>query len=76
MSEDTTPEGMAAAERERRLERYEAFAAGVREDYGSAVSQMDDLRAQDRVKTATYRQLYAYKSTLGEILDRLEECGL
>lgn len=76
MSEDTTPEGMAAAERERRLESYEAFAAGVREDYGSAVRQMDDLRAQDRVKTATYRQLYAYKSTLGEILDRLEECGL
>ena len=48
----------------------------MREDYGSAVRQMDDLRAQDRVKTATYRQLYAYKSTLGEILDRLEECGL
>ncbi|MEE1210182.1 MAG: hypothetical protein U0K60_09120 [Parafannyhessea umbonata] len=76
MSEDTTPEGMAAAERERRLERYEAFAAGVREDYGNAVRQMDDLRAQDRVKTATYRQLYAYKLTLDEILDRLEECGL
>ena len=76
MSEDTTPEGMAAAERERRLERYEAFAAGVREDYGNAVRQMDDLRAQDHVKTATYRQLYAYKLTLGEILDRLEECGL
>lgn len=76
MSDDSTAGGMVAAERERRLERYEAFAAGVREDYGSAVRQMDDLRAQDRVKTATYRQLYAYKSTLGEILDRLEECGL
>lgn len=76
MSDDTTTAGMAAAERERRLERYEAFAAGGREDYGNAVRQMDDLRAQGRVKTATYRQLFAYKSTLGEILDRLEECGL
>ncbi|MGN0076143.1 MAG: hypothetical protein ACI38Z_04120 [Parafannyhessea sp.] len=76
MSEDSKSEGMAQAERERRLERYEAFAASVREDYGTTQRQMDDLRAQDRVKTATYRQLYAYKCTLGEILDRLEECGL
>ena len=41
MSDDSTAGGMVAAERERRLERYEAFAAGVREDYGSAVRQME-----------------------------------
>ena len=37
---------------------------------------MDDLRAQNKVKTATYRQLFATRLTLKEIDRRLVERGL
>ena len=42
-----------------RLAAYEAFAAEVREELSSTVARMEDLQAQNKVKTATYRQLRA-----------------
>ncbi len=38
-----------------RLAAYEAFAAEVREELSSTVARMEDLQAQNKVKTATYR---------------------
>ncbi len=49
-----------------RLAAYEAFAAEVREELSSTVARMEDLQAQNKVKTATYRQLFAARVTLEE----------
>lgn len=54
-----------------RLAAYEAFAAEVREELSSTVARMEDLQAQNKVKTATYRQLFAARVTLKEIDRRL-----
>lgn len=59
-----------------RLAAYEAFAAEVREELSSTVARMEDLQAQNRVKTATYRQLFAARVTLKEIDRRLASYGL
>ena len=59
-----------------RLAAYEAFAAEVREELSSTVARMEDLQAQDKVKTATYRQLFAARDTLKEIDRRLATHGL
>ena len=59
-----------------RLAAYEAFAAEVREDLSGTVARMEDLQAQNKVKTATYRQLFAARVTLKEIDRRLASHGL
>lgn len=59
-----------------RLAAYEAFAAEVREELSGTVARMEDLQAQNKVKTATYRQLFAVRVTLKEIDRRLASHGL
>lgn len=59
-----------------RLAAYEAFAAEVREELSGTVARMEDLQAQNKVKTATYRQLFAARVTLKEIDRRLVSHGL
>lgn len=59
-----------------RLEAYDAFAADVRREYAEVESKMDGLRASGKVKTATYRQLFATRITLKDIVRRLDERGL
>lgn len=59
-----------------RLAAYEAFAAEVREELSNTVARMEDLQAQNKVKTATYRQLFAARVTLKEIDRRLASHGL
>lgn len=59
-----------------RLAAYEALAAEVREELSSTVARMEDLQAQNKVKTATYRQLFAARVTLKEIDRRLASHGL
>lgn len=59
-----------------RLAAYEAFAAEVREELSGTVARMEDLQAQNKVKTATYRQLFAARVTLKEIDRRLAFHGL
>ena len=61
---------------EQRLAAYDAFAQGVREELAQIGERMDVLRAQDKVKTATYRQLFAARITLKDIDCRLQERGL
>lgn len=67
----TAPE--TAAER---LEAFEALAAEVRAELAAAEDRMVGLRAQGKVKTATYRQLFASRSMLRDICRRLDERGL
>lgn len=59
-----------------RLAAYEAFAAEVREELSSTVARMEDLQARNKVKTATYRQLFAARVTLKEVDRRLASHGL
>lgn len=59
-----------------RLAAYDAFAEGVRAEVAEVGARMEALRAQDKVKTATYRQLFATRLTLKDIDRRLAERGL
>ena len=59
-----------------RLRLYEAFAAQTRAELADVTQRMDALRAENKVKTATYRQLFATRITLKDIDRRLAEHGL
>lgn len=59
-----------------RLAAFEGFAADVRAELAATKARMDELAAAGRVKTATYRQLFAARVTLREIDARLAERGL
>lgn len=59
-----------------RLAAYDAFAESVRAEMAEVGGRMEALRAQDKVKTATYRQLFATRLTLKDIDRRLAERGL
>ena len=59
-----------------RLAAYDEFAAGVRDELAATKARMDELAAAGKVKTATYRQLFAARITLKEIDSRLRELGL
>ena len=59
-----------------RLAAFDAFAADVRAELDATRARMDELAAQGKVKTATYRQLFAARVTLREIDARLTVRGL
>lgn len=59
-----------------RLAAYDGFAAEVRDELVQVSARMEALRVENRVKTATYRQLFARRVTLKEIDRRLAERGL
>lgn len=67
---------MSAMGDERRLEEFEGFARDVRAELAETNARMDALRAEGKIKTATYRQLFANRVTLQEIDARLSERGL
>ncbi len=59
-----------------RLERHERFAKGIRNELAEADSKLQELKAQGRTKTATWRQLFANRFMLEEMVSRLDEAGL
>lgn len=59
-----------------RLAAYDAFARGIRAELAEVGARMDALRTENKVKTATYRQLFATRMTLKDIDRRLVERGL
>lgn len=59
-----------------RLAAYDAFARDVRDELAQTSERMEQLRLQGKVKSATYRQLFAIRSTLRDIDRRLAEHGL
>ena len=68
--------GEKSLDDEARLAAYDEFAAGVRDELAATKARMDELAASGKVKTATYRQLFAAHITLKEIDARLRERGL
>lgn len=59
-----------------RLAAFEAFADEVRTELVGTNARMERLRADNKAKTATYRQLFAVRVTLKDIDRRLSERGL
>ena len=59
-----------------RLNAYDIFAADVRSELADVSARMEELRGASKVKTATYRQLFATRVTLKDVVRRLEERGL
>ena len=59
-----------------RLEQFEAMLAAVQAQYGDTTAQMERLKAAGRVKSATYRQLFAKKLNLQDMLTFYEVYGL
>ena len=44
-----------------REERFERMLSGIQADYAETVRKMDALRAENKVKTVTFRQLMGNK---------------
>ena len=59
-----------------RLEKFEAMLAAVQAQYADTTAQMERLNAAGRVKSATYRQLFAKKLNLQDMLTFYEVYGL
>ena len=58
------------------LAAYRAMHAAVQAEYDRTAEKMAALKAQGREKTATYRQLFAKKLNLQDILTFYEVYGL
>lgn len=58
------------------LAAYRAMQGAVQAEYDAAAEKMAALKAQGKEKTATYRQLFARKLQLSEILGWYKTYGL
>lgn len=59
-----------------REEKFEAMLQAVRQEYDTTLKKMEQLKAADKTKTATYRQLLGDKLMLQNILSRYKIYGL
>ena len=59
-----------------RLAAFESALAEMQEQFASASKSLEELRAQNKTKTATYRQLTARKLALKSSLAFFEARGL
>lgn len=59
-----------------RSERFEAMLAAVREEHAALLVQMKELRDRNKVRTATYQQLFARKMNLDAICALYRDYGL
>ena len=59
-----------------RLEAFEAMLAAVQAQYADTTARMEQLNAAGRVTSATYRQLFAKKLSLQDVLTLYEVYGL
>lgn len=58
------------------LAAYRAMQADVQQEYDAAVEKMAVLKSKGKEKTATYRQLFARKLQLSELLGYYKIYGL
>lgn len=58
------------------LAAYRAMQAAIETEYTRTAERMAALKAQGKEKTATYRQLFARKLTLSELLSWYRTYGL
>jgi len=63
-------------EREEKLQAYEKMQAAIQTEYDNAVKKMERLKAEDKTKSATYRQLMGKKLLYKDMLAIYEIYGL
>lgn len=59
-----------------REERFEKMLRSIQKEYNDTVTKMERLKAEDKTKTASYRQLLGEKLMLQNILSRYQIYGL
>ncbi|MGN0420165.1 MAG: hypothetical protein ACI4E4_06910 [Acetatifactor sp.] len=59
-----------------REEQFEKMLSSVLSEYEDVLGKMEKLKAENKVKTVTYKQLMATKLTLQNIISRYEIYGL
>ena len=60
----------------KREEQFEKMLCAVLSEYEDILSKMEKLKAENKVKTVTYKQLMATKLTLQNMISRYEIYGL
>lgn len=61
---------------EERLAAFEAMLDSVQKQYAETTARMDKMKLEGKVKTATYRQLFARKLSLQDVLTLYQVYGL
>ena len=56
--------------------KFEAMLQAIQQEYHTTLEKMERLKAEDKTKTATYRQLLGDKLMLQNILTRYKIYGL
>lgn len=56
--------------------KFEAMLQAIQQEYHTTLDKMERLKAEDKTKTATYRQLLGDKLMLQNILTRYKIYGL
>ena len=56
--------------------RFERMLEGIQADYADTVQKMDALRAENKTKTVTFRQLMGNKLMYQTMLSMYREYGL
>ena len=59
-----------------REEKFEKMLKSILDQYNDVVSKMEKLKAEDKTKTVTYKQLMATKLSLGNMLAMYKLYGL
>lgn len=59
-----------------REEKFERMLQATLDEYDDMVMKMEKLKAENKMKTVTYKQLMASKLTLQNIISRYEIYGL
>lgn len=68
--------GVGRLEEECRLEAFEKMLTAIHSEYADIVSRMEKLKAEDKVKSVTYKQLMARKLMYTQMLGIYEIYGL
>ena len=61
---------------EERLAAFESMLEAVQKQYAETTARMDKMKLEGKVKTATYRQLFARKLSLQDVLTLYKVYGL
>ena len=59
-----------------REEKFEKMLKAILDQYDDVVAKMEKLKAEDKTKTVTYKQLMTTKLTLGNMLAMYKLYGL
>lgn len=68
--------GVGRLEEENRLDAFEKMLTVIQNEYADIITKMEKLKAQDKVKSVTYKQLMARKLMYTQMLAIYDVYGL